>query len=81
LKHKQTDDDDTGQDGIKMANIPIPQRHPIPLTTLSTINAEIQGVKRNGRYSILQTNPLDRIEEISEMTIAFSIEVPAWPRA
>jgi hypothetical protein len=41
------------QDGIKMANMPIPQRHPMPLTTLSMIKAEIQGVTRNGRYSIL----------------------------
>ena len=69
------------QNGIKIAIIPIPHFHPMPLglTTLSTIKAETHGMMRNGKNEAPIARPRHFAEVISEMMISFIMFVPDWP--
>ena len=39
------------QNGMMMANIPMPHRHPLFTSALSTMNAEHQGMIMNGKLT------------------------------
>lgn len=61
------------------ANIPIPQRQPMPLTTESIISADTHGMMKKGKKLIAKPNVLQRAVVISEMMMSFRMFVPVWP--